>query len=139
MMRSGQTAQWGPAPDAEAIETLARAALERLPDAFRQYLGDVVLRIDEFADDETLEALGIESPFQLSGLYRGRPVGDKSISDSGALPDMIFLYRRALLDEWVESGETLEALVTHVLVHEVGHHFGLSDADMHALEESARS
>ena len=139
MMQSGQTAQWGPAPDAEAIETLARAALARLPDAFRQYLGDVVLRVEEYADDETLEALGIESPFQLSGLYRGRPIGDKSISDSGALPDMIFLYRRAVLDEGVESGETLEALVTHVLVHEVGHHFGLSDADMHALEESARS
>jgi predicted Zn-dependent protease with MMP-like domain len=139
MMHAGQTAQWGPAPEAEAIEALARAALARLPEAFRQYLGDVVLRVDEFADDETLEALGIENPFQLSGLYRGRPVGDKSISDSGALPDMIFLYRRALLDEWVESGETLEALVTHVLVHEVGHHFGLSDADMHALEASARS
>jgi len=116
---------------------LARAALARLPDAFRQYLGDVVLRVEEFADEETLDALGIEDPFQLSGLYRGRPVGEKSIGDSGALPDMIFLYRRALLDEWIESGETLEALVSHVLIHEVGHHFGLSDDDMHALEAAA--
>jgi len=116
---------------------LARAAIGRLPAAFRAYLGDVVLRVEDFADDETLGALGIESPFELSGLYRGRPVGMKSIDDSGTLPDMIFLYRRALLDEWVESGETLEALVTHVLVHEVGHHFGLSDDDMHALEAAA--
>ena len=137
MMRRGQTEAWGPAPGAEAIEALARAALARLPDAFRAYLDDVVLRVEEFADDETLDALGIDDPFRLSGLYRGRPVGDKSISDSGALPDMIFLYRRALLDERVEGGETLEALVTHVLVHEVGHHFGLSDADMHALEAAA--
>jgi predicted Zn-dependent protease with MMP-like domain len=136
MMRAGQTA-WGAAPDADAIEALARAALARLPQLFRDHLGDVVLRIDEFADDETLNALGLEDPFQLSGLYRGRPVGRKSIDDSGALPDMIFLYRRALLDEWVEGGETLEALVTHVLVHEVGHHFGLSDDDMHALERAA--
>lgn len=136
-MRAGQTGPWGQAPDAEAIEALARAAIARLPDMFRAYLGDVVLRVEEFADDEALEALGLEDPFQLSGLYRGRPVGMKSIDDSGTLPDMIFLYRRALLDEWIESGETLEALVTHVLVHEVGHHFGLSDADMHALEAAA--
>lgn len=137
MMRAGQTAAWGAAPDAEAIDALARAAMARLPEGFRRYLGDVVLRVEEFADDETLDALGLEDAFQLSGLYRGRPVGEKSVGDSGALPDMIFLYRRALLDEWVESGETLEALVTHVLVHEVGHHFGLSDDDMHALEEAA--
>jgi len=136
MMRARQT-MGGQAPDAEAIEQLARAALARLPDAFRRHLDDVVLRVEDFADDETLAALGLEDPFQLSGLYRGRPIGTKSIDDSGTLPDMIFLYRRALLDEWVESGETLEALVSHVLVHEVGHHFGLSDADMHALEHAA--
>jgi predicted Zn-dependent protease with MMP-like domain len=134
-MQAGQT--WGAAPDAAAIETLARAALVRLPAPFRAHLGDVVLRVEEFADDETLDALGIHDPFALSGLYRGRPVGEKSVSDNAPLPDMIFLYRRALLDEWAEGGETLEALVAHVLVHEVGHHFGLSDADMHALEEAA--
>ena len=138
-MRAGQTEAWGQAPDADAIEALARLAIERLPDAFRKYLGDVVLRVEEFADDATLDEMGIENPFELSGLYRGRPVGMKSIDDSGTLPDMIFLYRRALLDEWVESGETLEALVSHVLVHEVGHHFGLSDDDMHALEAAARA
>ena len=129
---------WGQAPDAEAIEALARAAIARLPDMFRDHLGDVVLRIEDFADEATLHAFGIDDPFALSGLYRGHPVGTKSIGDSGTLPDMIFLYRRALLEEWIESGETLEALVSHVLVHEVGHHFGLSDADMHALEAAAR-
>jgi predicted Zn-dependent protease with MMP-like domain len=134
-MQAGQT--WATAPDAAAIEALARSALDRLPAPFRAHLGDVLLRVEEFADDETLDALGIDDPFALSGLYRGRPVGEKSVSDSAALPDMIFLYRRALLDEWAEGGETLEALVAHVLVHEVGHHFGLSDADMHALEEAA--
>ncbi len=136
-MRAGQTGAWGQAPDADAIEALARAAIARLPDVFRQYLGDIVLRVEEYADDETLDALGIEHPLDLSGLYRGRPVGEKSSYDSGALPDMIFLYRRALLDEWIESGETLEAIVSHVLVHEVGHHLGLSEANMHELKEAA--
>lgn len=127
----------GASPDAAAIEAIARDALRRLPEVFRRHLGDVVLRVEEFADEETLDALGIEDPFDLSGLYRGRPVGEKSSLDSGALPDMIHLYRRPLLDEWAEGGETLEALVSHVLIHEVGHHFGLSDADMHALERMA--
>ena len=125
------------APTIAQIEALALAALERLPAAFRAHLGDVVIRVEEFADDATLDEMGIDDPFDLTGLYRGRPLGDKSSSDSGALPDMIHLYRRPILDEWVETGVGLEALVTHVLVHEVGHHFGLSDADMHALEDAA--
>ena len=125
------------APDADLIEAIARAALARLPEPFARHLDGVVLRIEEFADDEVLAELGIDDPFDLSGLYSGRPIGDKSSSDSGALPDMIHLYRRPLLDEWAEGGETLEALVGHVLIHEVGHHFGLSDADMHALEHAA--
>ena len=125
------------APDADTIEALAREAIERLPEAFRAHLGTVVLRVEEFADEAVLAELGIEDPFDLSGLYTGRPIGDKSVSDSGALPDMIHLFRRPLLDEWVDTGVTLEALVTHVLIHEVGHHFGLSDADMHALEAAA--
>ena len=125
------------APDADRIEQLARATMDRLPAAFRAHLGDIVLRIEEFADEAVLAELGIDDPFELSGLYTGRPVGEKSVSDHGALPDMIHLYRRPLLDEWVESGVSLEALVAHVLIHEVGHHFGLSDADMHALEAAA--
>jgi predicted Zn-dependent protease with MMP-like domain len=125
------------APDLDRIEQLARAALDRLPPEFRAHLADVVVLVEDFADDATLDQMGIEDPFDLTGLYSGRPIGDKSSSDSGTLPDVIHLYRRPILDEWAETGVSLEALVTHVLVHEVGHHFGLSDADMHALEELA--
>lgn len=125
------------APDLARIEALALAALARLPAPFAAHLGDVVLQVEDFADEATLDEMGIEDPFDLTGLYRGRPLGDKSVSDSGALPDTIHLYRRPILDEWAETGVALEALVTHVLVHEVGHHFGLSDDDMHALEDAA--
>lgn len=124
------------APSAETIEALARAALARIPEAFRAHLGDVVLVVEEFADDETLDAMGIDDPYQLTGLYHGRPIGEKSSFDSGALPDRIHLYRRPLLDEWIETGVALDALINHVVVHEVGHHFGLSDDDMHALEDA---
>jgi predicted Zn-dependent protease with MMP-like domain len=122
-------------PDAATIERLARAALARIPEPFQSHLADVVLLVEEFADDETLDALGIDDPFGLSGLYHGRPVGEKSSFESGALPDRIHLYRRAILDEWVETGVPLAVLVNHIVVHEVGHHFGLSDDDMHALED----
>jgi predicted Zn-dependent protease with MMP-like domain len=132
-----QKAITGLAPTADDIEQLARRALAALPPAFRAHLGDIALQVEEFAEDDVLEQLGIDDPFDLTGLYTGRPVGEKSVTETGALPDMIHLYRRPLLDEWVETGVTLEALVTHVLVHEVGHHFGLSDADMHALEDDA--
>lgn len=125
------------APTLEEIETLARAAIGRLPDIFRSHLDGVVLRVEEFPDSEVIAEMGLESPFDILGLYSGRPVGDKSIDLSGSLPDMIHLYRRPILDEWAESGESLEALVTHVLVHEVGHHFGLSDEAMHAIEAQA--
>jgi predicted Zn-dependent protease with MMP-like domain len=134
---TGVTAHATVAPDLETIERLALAALQRLPAEFRAHLGDVVVRVEEFADEATLDEMGIEDPFELTGLYRGRPVGEKSVSDSGTLPDTIHLYRRPILDEWAATGVSLEALVTHVLVHEVGHHFGLSDADMHALEDAA--
>lgn len=123
------------APDAAAIEALGRAALARIPEPFQSYLADVVLIVEEFADDETLHALGLEDPFQLSGLYHGRPVGEKSAFDSGGLPDRIHLYRRAILDEWIETGVPLDRLVYHIIIHEVGHHFGLSDDDMHRLED----
>ncbi len=124
------------APTLDQIEAIARDALAKLPAEFRVHLGDVVLIVEDFADEETLDAMGIESPFDLTGLYHGRPVGEK---DSGAVPegpDRIHLYRRAILDEWCETGVGFDALVRHVLIHEVGHHFGLSDADMHALEEA---
>jgi len=125
------------APSAERIEAIARATIAKLPAEFARHLGDVVLHIEDFADDETLGEMGIENPFELTGLYRGLPIGEKSVAHSGAMPDMIHLYRRAILDEWVETGVTLEALVAHVVIHEIGHHFGLSDDDMHRLEELA--
>jgi predicted Zn-dependent protease with MMP-like domain len=130
-------AMTGQAPDAAAIERLARAALARIPEPFNAYLADIVLVVEDFADDETLDEMAIEDPFDLTGLYRGRPVGEKSAWDGVTMPDEIHLYRRPLLDEWVHTGVSLEALITHVVVHEVGHHFGLSDDDMHALEDGA--
>ncbi|PTS86133.1 neutral zinc metallopeptidase [Sphingomonas sp. HMWF008] len=123
-------------PTADTIEAIARATIAGLPEEFRTHLGDVVLIVEDFADDETLDALGIEDPFELSGVYHGRPLGEKSSMDSGTPPDRIHLYRRAILDEWVDSAVGLSALVAHVTIHEIGHHFGLSDADMHALEAS---
>jgi predicted Zn-dependent protease with MMP-like domain len=123
------------APDADMIEAIARATLAALPPEFRAHLGDVVLIVEDVADDETLDAFGIEHPLDLSGLYHGRPIGEKSSMESGSLPDRIHLYRRAILEEWIETGVGLEELVAHVVIHEVGHHFGLSDADMHALED----
>jgi predicted Zn-dependent protease with MMP-like domain len=130
--------KFGTAPSADEIEALARIALERLPAQFRVHLGEVVLRVEDFADAETLAAMGIEDPFELTGIYEGLPVGEKSIGHSGAMPDRIRLFRTPILDEWIERGdESLEHLVSHVLIHEVGHHFGLSDEAMHALEDEA--
>lgn len=126
----------GQAPDAAAIERMAREALSLIPEPFQSYLADVVLIVEEYADDETLDALGIEDPLDLTGLYHGRPVGEKSAFESGALPDRIHLYRVPILFEWATGGEMLERLVWHIVVHEVGHHFGLSDDDIHALEDS---
>ncbi|MDR7103054.1 metallopeptidase family protein [Croceicoccus sp. BE223] len=127
----------GHAPDAAIFETLAIAALKRLPEPFAQHLADIVIRIEEFADAQTLADLEIESEWDLTGLYHGRPLTEQSIWDGGDMPPQVTLYRQPLLAEWCETGVTLQALVTHVVVHEIGHHFGLSDEDMHALEEAA--
>lgn len=125
------------APSAAEIERLAEAAIARMPGHFRRHLEGVVLRVDDFAEEEVLEELGIEDPFDLTGLYTGRPIAERSSMLSGELPAMIHLYRRPLLDEWAETGVSLEDLITHVIVHEAGHHFGFSDADMHAIEDAA--
>jgi len=128
--------RFGSSPDADEIEAIARASLAALPEPFAEHLADIVLRVEEFADDAVLAEMGIDDPFDLTGLYHGLPIGEKSVGQSGAMPDRITLYRRAILDEWAAGSESLEHLVHHILVHEVGHHFGLSDDDMHALERA---
>ena len=128
----------GTAPSLDDLMALAEAAFARLPEAFRQMAGEVVFRVQDLADEETLDALGIEDPFELTGLYQGVDLASRSLLDPSPRASMVFLYRRPILDEWAEHGEiTLEELVTHVLVHEIGHHFGLSDAQMHAIEAQA--
>lgn len=122
----------------EEMEELGREAIAGLPDAFREQLGDVVFAVEDFADEETLRELGMENPFELTGVYEGHALTERSIEMSGTLPTRIRLFRRPILDEWAERGdETLEHLVRHVVIHEIGHHFGLSDDDMHALEDMA--
>lgn len=125
------------APDLAAFEELAQAAWARLPETFRAPAGDLLIRVDDFATDEVLDALGIDDAFDLLGLYHGVSLDKKSLLDVPQQPDMVFLYRRPLLDEWANSDVTLGEVVTHVLVHEVGHHFGFSDADMEQIEAAA--
>ena len=122
-------------PTLNDMADLAEAAFKALPDVFRHAAGSVVFRVDEFADDEVLDALGIDDPFQLTGLYSGIDIGHADTLGPAPEPARIFLYRRPILDEWVERGDvTLTELITHVLVHEIGHHFGLSDDDIDAIE-----
>lgn len=124
------------APSLADIERLAAEAWQRLPQEFRNLCGDVVIRVEDFPTDDVQRAMKLESPFDLLGLYHGVSIDKKSVMDPVGLPSMVFLYRRPLLDYWAEHGETLGHLVTHVLVHEIGHHFGLSDADMAYIEAS---
>ncbi|KAB2944102.1 MAG: metallopeptidase family protein [Hyphomicrobium sp.] len=125
------------APDLAEFEDMAEAAWQRLPQEFRAKAGNLLIRVEDFATDEVLDALGIDDPLDLLGLYHGVSLDKKSVLDLPQQPDMVFLYRRPLLDEWAESGETLGNLITHVLVHEVGHHFGFSDDDMERIEAAA--
>ncbi len=125
------------APSLVEFERLAALAWDRLPSEFRSMSKDIVIRVEDFAPEEVLDELGIEDAFELMGLYQGVSLDRKSVMDPPREPDMVFLYRRAILDYWSEGEETLGHLVTHVLVHEVGHHFGLSDADMEAIEADA--
>ena len=126
----------GIAPTAAEMEAIARAALDRLPDEFRRHLGDIVFLVEDFADEETLRSMGMDEPYELTGLYEGLPLTERSVEHSGTMPDKVRLFRLPILLEWCERGdETLEHLVAHVLIHEIGHHFGLSDDDMHTLED----
>lgn len=127
----------GTAPDADAMFAMAEVALDTMPAVFLPHIQGVVIAIEEFADDEVLKSLDIEHPYDLTGLYEGRPLTERSIDQSGGMPDRVTLYRIPILVEWIETGERLDRLVRHVLIHEIGHHFGFSDDDMHALEDMA--
>ncbi|MBX9989395.1 metallopeptidase family protein [Phreatobacter oligotrophus] len=125
------------APDLDAFEAIAAAAYERLPADFRALCRGLVIRVEDFPTDEVLQEMGAETDFDLLGLFQGTGMPFQSVQHSGAMPNMIWLYRRPILDYWAEHDETLGDVVTHVLVHEIGHHFGLSDADMEAIEKRA--
>ncbi len=126
------------APSLDDFARLAREAFDRLPDPFRTLAGDVVIRVDDFADDETLFAMDIEDPFELTGLYHGVDIGRRDEMGPAAEPARIFLYRRPILDEWCERGDVgLDEIIAHVLIHEIGHHFGLDDDQIHHIEDSA--
>jgi predicted Zn-dependent protease with MMP-like domain len=125
-----------PPPSLAEIEELAQDALKTIPRRLKRHLGAVVIRVEEFPDEETEAAMGLDSPFDILGLYRGVALPHKSVSDPRPDFDMIFLYRRPILDYWCDSGEDLAHLVRHVLIHEIGHHFGFSDEDMARIEAS---
>lgn len=122
------------APSLAEIEDLARAAFAALPEEFRALARDVRIVVDDFPDDETLTEMDCESEFDLLGLFRGIGLAQAGETVTGQMPNTVWLYRRPLLDYWAEHDETLGTIVTHVLVHEIGHHFGFSDEDMEAIE-----
>ncbi len=122
------------APSLEQIEAIAARALKTVPGELLTHVAGVVIRVEEFPDSETEDALGLTSPYDLLGLYRGVSIDQKSVAATPDDIDMIYLYRSPILDFWCESGEDLEHLVRHVLIHEIGHHFGLSDDDMERIE-----
>ncbi len=126
------------APSLEDFESLGRIAYDGLPDAFRTLIGDVIIRVSDFPENEVLDDLGIESEFGLLGLFQGIGLAHGAATPmTGQMPNMIWLYRRPILDYWAEHEETLGHVIAHVLIHEIGHHFGLSDDDMDAIEEAA--
>ena len=126
------------APSLDDFAALADEAFKALPQPFKRMAGEVRMTVEDFATDEVLDELGIEDAFELTGLYQGVNLAERSVLDPVVQPSQVYLYRRPILDEWAERGEvTLYELVTHVLVHEIGHHFGLSDADIHRVEDQA--
>jgi predicted Zn-dependent protease with MMP-like domain len=125
------------APSLADIEALARRELEIIPPELKRHLGPLVIRVEEFPDEETEAEMELESSFDILGLYRGVALPHKSASDPRFGLDMVFLYRRPILDYWCESGDDLRVVVRHVLIHEIGHHFGFSDADMERIEAAS--
>ena len=124
------------APSLDDFARLAQEAFDAMPGPFRQAAGEVVIRIDDFADEETLADLEIEDPFELSGLYSGVHIGERDAMGPAPEPSRIFLYRRPILDEWCERGDVgLAEIIAHVLIHEIGHHLGLDDDQIHEIED----
>ncbi len=126
-----------PDPGAAEFEAAAQKVLERLPPQFRAQLIDIVLRVEEFATPQQLAAVGLRNRWELTGLYEGVPLPERSQWDHDVMPPVITLFRQPLLAEMAQTGVGFAALVRHVVIHEAGHHFGFSDDDMHALEDSA--
>jgi predicted Zn-dependent protease with MMP-like domain len=131
------TSRFRHAPSLSAIEKVARRAFETIPEELRENVRDVVIHVAEFPDDAVCDELGLESPFDLLGLYSGVPIGDRESAGTRQDVDRIYLYRRPILDYWCDGEDDLAAVVRNVLIHEIGHHFGFSDADMAALEAQA--
>jgi predicted Zn-dependent protease with MMP-like domain len=129
---------WRPrtAPSLEEMETIAADAFARLPETFRALCADLVIRVDDFPTEEVVREMRLQSEFDILGLFQGVGLPFQSHSDHARMPNMIWLYRRPILDYWAEHEDTLGTIITHVLVHEIGHHFGLSDDDMEAIEAS---
>jgi len=123
------------APGSEEMQAMAEAALRALPPHFRDHLTDVVVRVQEFATREQLDSVGLDDQWDLSGLYEGRPLSQRSIWDAAEMPAIVTLFRQPLLHEWRTTGVRLDELVTHVVVHEIGHHFGFTDETMERLED----
>jgi predicted Zn-dependent protease with MMP-like domain len=126
-------------PTLADIDSLARAAFGVLPEELRRFTEGVVVVVQEFPDDDVCKEMELESPFDILGLYQGVSLAEKQVEASGAMPDMVFLYRRPILDYWCETGEDLGHVVRHVLIHEIGHHFGFSDEEMETLETIAEA
>ena len=138
MARSNQTADWTNrlSPSLGEIESLAIEAYAHLPETFRALCGDITIQVSEFPDDQIIEDMGLESPFDLLGLFEGTGIGERFSLQTGEQPNRITIYRRAVLDYWAEYEEALGDIVAHILIHEIGHHFGLSDEDMERIEAS---
>jgi len=140
MTASEPSAAWGPcqAPSLDDLESLAATAFAGLPGEFRRLTGEIEIRVADFPDRDALDGLGLESEFDLLGLFQGTGLAHGSATGfTGQMPNRIWLYRRPILDYWAEHEEALGTIVTHVLIHEIGHHFGLSDDDMEAIEAAA--
>lgn len=127
-------ASFGLPPSADDIASLAERALSEIPPDLARHIGGVGIAVEDVADDATLDEMGIESAWDLTGLYRGTPLTARGVADSGRQPDLIFLYREPILLEWIENGEDLYRLVRNVVIHEIAHHFGFSDDDIARLE-----